>query len=54
VQKIYDYLILKWRVLISGIMTYLFSSSALQRKAEYYMYVKQLQRTKGGTYINRH
>jgi len=36
-QEIFDYLILKWRILmhISGILTYLFQSSALQRKAEY-------------------
>ena len=40
-QTIFDYLILKWRIFmhISGILTYLFLSSALQRKAEY-MYMK--------------
>ena len=42
-QKILDYLILKWRILmhISGIMTYLFQSSVLQRKADY-MYMKRI------------
>ena len=40
-QKIFDYLILKWRILmhISGILTYLFLKFCLQRKAEY-MYMK--------------
>ena len=47
-----DYLILKWRIFmhISGILTYLFQSSALQRKGEY-MYMNTRQRTKGGTYV---
>jgi len=47
-QKIFDYLVLKWCILmhISGILTYLFESSALQRKAEY-MYMNTRQSTKG-------
>ena len=37
VGEIFDYLIQKWRILmhIWDILTYLFSNSALQRKAEY-------------------
>jgi len=52
-QKIFDYFVLKWRILmdISGILTYLFWSSALQRKAEY-MYINTKQRTQGDAYVN--
>jgi len=44
---------LKWRILIhiSGILTYLFYSSALQRKGEN-MYTNTRQMTSGGSYIN--
>jgi len=36
--KFFNHLILKWHVVILGILTYLFGSYAQQRKAEY-MYI---------------